>query len=58
MCLVAPPAARLAVEETVDAKQVGMREKVPDKGEHCLLLLTTEVLLTALCWQSVSQYNL
>lgn len=39
---VVPPAARLAVEETVDAKQVGMREKVPDKGEqstaYCFVL--------------------
>ena len=31
---VTPPVSRLAVEETVDVKQVGMREKVPEKGEQ------------------------
>lgn len=31
---VVPPAARLAIEEMVDVKQVGMREKVPDQGEQ------------------------
>ena len=31
---VTPPVSRLAVQETVDTKQVGMREKVPEKGEQ------------------------
>lgn len=56
--IVVPPAPRVPVEETVQAKREGMREELPDKGTASLPAVLANLLLILFLCPTLNSYTI